>query len=206
MVINKKGEEFNYESNKFYIGQIVYANNESAYEGLIGTIKEIRDGKDKNTDNETPDIYVRFEEPCGHFVKKYEDRFSELYGEKKTIDEICLDEVIMAPSMLVTAEDLECISEKTRQVTDEKTYVVVEEWFVNDESGLETYGSFSLEDAKGCLARLKEKERTEGCVYDWQESGESVTEDDSEGCYAAYIEGYYCSAHYSLTVKEIKRQ
>ena len=65
---------------------------ESEYGGLYGTITEIRDGEDKETENETPDLYCSFEVPvmpCE--VKKLEEIFSDLYDEPKTIDDIILD-------------------------------------------------------------------------------------------------------------------
>lgn len=84
-------------------------------------------------------------------------------------------------------------------------YVVIEEWFVNDESGHEVYGAFGLEEAKAHLKELKEKEQNSGCVFDWNEAGEKVIEDESEDYYEAYIDGWYCSAHYSLTVHTCKK-
>ena len=193
MIIKEMGKEFYYEGNRYYVGQVVCANNESVYEGLVGKITEIRDGEDKDTENETPDVYVAFNMPDSCDVKKYEERFSKLYGEEKTIDEICLDLVIMAPSMLTASED-----------NTETSYVIVEEWYVNDESGREVYGSFDLEDAKAHLKELKEKEQNTGCVFDWKEAGEKIVEDESEDCYEAYIDGWYSSAHYSLTLHKCK--
>ena len=63
MILNKPGETFEYEGRKFMIGDQIIANGKSVYEGLFGTITETRDGEDKETENETPDLYCRFEEP-----------------------------------------------------------------------------------------------------------------------------------------------
>ena len=86
------GAEFEYEGVKYVVGQPVVATAESEYEGLHGTITEIRDGEDKETDNETPDIYCEFEPP--------EEVFSDLYDEPKELEDIILDLVIMAPGMV----------------------------------------------------------------------------------------------------------
>ena len=200
MIRNKVGEELKYGGKRYYIGQVVYANNISDYAGLIGSIKEIRTGKDKDTENVTPDIYVSFDKPVGEDIKVYEDRFSKLYGERKTIDEICLDLIIMAPEMLTTVTE---IFAQLVKRANEKLYVVIEEWTVDYESGLEIYGAFNYHDAKRRLKELKENERRGGCVSDWKDC-EKLQEDISKDNYTAYIDGEYSSNHYSLFIKEIK--
>lgn len=62
---------------------------------------EIRSGDDCETENDTPDIYCAFDPPTSeNMVLELESRFSALYGEPKTMDDIALDSVIMAPEML----------------------------------------------------------------------------------------------------------
>ena len=91
MLINKTGAEFQYNGMAFKIGEKIIANSQSEYSGLIGHILEIRDGEDKETENETPDIYCEFDVPSLPYdVKALEKHFSELYGETKKIDEIPL--------------------------------------------------------------------------------------------------------------------
>lgn len=90
-----------YEGVGYHVGDRIIGTNESEYEGLTGVITEILDGEEKETENETPDIYCCFEEPTDpDEIKKLERIFSSLYKEEKSLDEICLDEVIMAPSMI----------------------------------------------------------------------------------------------------------
>lgn len=68
------------------------------YAGLKGSITEIRTGADKETENETDDIYCCFDFPDTEVeIHLLEKHFSDLYGEKKTRDDICLDLIIMAP-------------------------------------------------------------------------------------------------------------
>lgn len=101
MIINRIGAEFKYKGVTYVIGASIVGTPKSEYEGLYGNITEICDGKDKETENKTPDIYCSFETPvlpCK--VKELEERFSELYQEPKTIDNITLDLVIMAPEMI----------------------------------------------------------------------------------------------------------
>ena len=52
---------------------------------------------DKETDNEGKDIYVSFETPDDkEKIKIIEERFSKLYRQPMTIDNITLDLVIMS--------------------------------------------------------------------------------------------------------------
>lgn len=113
MLINKTGAEFQYNGMAFKIGERIIANSQSEYSGLIGHILEIRDGEDKETENETPDIYCEFDvPPLPYDVKALEKHFSELYGETKKIDEIPLDCIIMAPEMLDTMTTIQENQEK----------------------------------------------------------------------------------------------
>lgn len=101
MIINKLGEKFSYGNVEYTIGAPIIGTDQSEYCGLYGCITEIRDGDDKDTENETPDMYCEFDPPTSaKEVEALEEVFSDLYGEKKTIDEICLDSVIMAPDMI----------------------------------------------------------------------------------------------------------
>ena len=101
MILDKQGETFTSAGKTFAIGGMVFANAEDEYSGLVGHIIEIRTGEDKETQNSFPDVYCNFETPQkpGEIVE-LEERFSEIYAEKKTIEDICLDYVIMAPEML----------------------------------------------------------------------------------------------------------
>ena len=119
MQINKSGETFIANGRIFTIGGIVWANNGSDYCGLFGRITEIRDGADKETDNEGPDIYCDFDIPeKDYMVRQIEDRFSKLYRMPKRIDEVPLDSVVMAPEMLEpVAETLPETNEKLFALT-----------------------------------------------------------------------------------------
>lgn len=105
MILNKYGESLKIDDRVFTVGGRVFANESSEYSGLYGKIVEIRTGADKETDNEGIDIYVSFEEPEDELIAELEARFSELYREPKTINEIALDLVIMSPEMLDIIEE-----------------------------------------------------------------------------------------------------
>lgn len=105
MTINKRCDELLYEEKTYRVGDRIIATDESEYGGLYGVITQICDGDDKDTDNDTPDIYCSFEKPENKDkVAEIEQRFSKAYGEEKKIDDLALDLVIMAPSMIRVLE------------------------------------------------------------------------------------------------------
>ena len=63
MIINKDGMRYTYNGTTYTIGAVVVATEESEYQGLYGLITEIRDDVDRETENDTPDIYCCFEPP-----------------------------------------------------------------------------------------------------------------------------------------------
>ena len=63
MLINKPGAEFLYNGITYRVGDVIIGSDQSEYAGLIGSIFEIRDGSDKETENDTLDIYCSFEPP-----------------------------------------------------------------------------------------------------------------------------------------------
>lgn len=107
MILNERGCGFDYEGTRYVIGQTIVGTNASEYEGLYGVITEIRTGDDKETENDTPDLYCSFdppELPCE--IKRLEEVFSDLFGVPKRLDDIILDLVIMAPEMIKPMPEL----------------------------------------------------------------------------------------------------
>ena len=58
MIINRPGATFTYEDVVYTIGEKVFANGTSDYHGLVGHIYEIRDGEDKETENDGQDFHL----------------------------------------------------------------------------------------------------------------------------------------------------
>ena len=101
MLLDKIGDTIKIGNMEYCVGMRICATEASEYSGLYGYISEIRDGEDKDTENETVDIICGFFPPADEpKIKAYEEIFSDLYGEKKTIDEIVLDNVVMSPEMI----------------------------------------------------------------------------------------------------------
>lgn len=101
MIINCNGATFEHAGVTYTIGASVVGTDQSEYEGLTGYIYEVRDGADKETENETPDLYCNFDPPDDPAeIAELEAVFSGLYDEPKTLEDIILDCVIMAPDMV----------------------------------------------------------------------------------------------------------
>ena len=194
MIINTPGAEFEYEGVVYKIGGPVVGTPESEYEGLFGSITEIRDGEDKDTENETPDLYCTFDPPvlpCE--VRKLEKVFTALYDQPKTLDEIVLDEVIMAPSMVKPLDDLKACRHHPM------IYILMEDWAVDSEEGNSSEAYTDFEDAKRMLVQKLEEERESGCIPQWIEKSE-FEEYSTPTSYECYLDGEYCDNHYALSI------
>ena len=197
MILSKSNEQFNYNGEKYYIGQRIIGTDQSEYEGLLGTILEIRDGEDKDTENETPDIYCSFDAPeMPHEVEKLEKTFSDLYDEPKKLEDICLDEVIMAPEMVESLE---------RDCPKIKVYVLVEDFAHKGESGFTFSVHSSLKEAQKQMRILVANEADGGLVSDLRDRDDRV-EDSNEHSYKIYADGFYCEEHYAVEIKEEQMQ
>lgn len=197
MLLDKVGEAFYHEGKKYVIGERIIATDASEYKGLFGRILEIRDGIDKETENDVPDIYCEFEEPVlKSDIWNLEQRMSGLYGERMTLEDISLDLVIMGPDMIITIAEIEDNS----PIAD--IYILTEDWAVNDNYGHSTGAFTSLEMAQLSMKQMLTKEKQEGCIPVWSDEADFV-EDESDMSYSAYREGFWCESHYELTIQKL---
>lgn len=196
MIINRPGATFEYESVVYTIGETIVGTAESEYDGLFGSITEIRDGDDRETENETPDFYCTFEPPVlPHEIKELEATFSDLYDSPKTLDDICLDEVIMAPSMV---EPISHINGNRRRVP---IFVVREDWSVKGECGNQTFFFTDYQDARRKFRELLMEETENGSISDWSGSDKLQIETGKE-FYECWINDEYFENHYKISINE----
>ncbi len=200
MILNENGKSFEYDGITYTIGDTIIGTNASEYEGLIGTITEIRDDDDKETENETPDIYCSFEVPIfPEDVKQLEETFSDLYNEPKTIDDIVLDMVIMAPEMILSTD-------KRHQDTKKiKVYAVTEDWANNDNYGYDMTLFATEKEAMKEFKTIVATESLNGIISDIKCSSSYVEESGAKS-YECYIDGFQIDNHYTVTVKEKELQ
>lgn len=194
MIMNKSGAQFEYAGTIYTIGGRIVGTESSEYAGLYGVITEIRDGEDRETENDTPDLYCAFDVPalpCE--VEELEKCFSDLYNHPMKLEDISLDCVIMAPEMVQPLEDPQkhCMT----------VYELQEEWTVNDEysGAIELYAEQA--DAKFALTQKlrEEQEQEEGCISLWKNQKDFVEESTSLS-YECYMDGEYCDNHYHIWI------
>lgn len=178
-----------YKGTTYRIGTQIVVKEQSEYQGLFGTITEIRDGE-----NEAPEIYCSFEAPvlpCE--VKELEERFSALRHESKTIDEIDLDSVLMAPEMICLLDDLE----KCRLYP--MVYVVMEEW--GDDDGYNRVHQICTDhnDAKRAMIQQLKAQLEDDDIQRWRKDDDFV-EESTPDSYECYIAGEYSVKHYAISI------
>lgn len=208
MILNRNGDVLEYEGKKYTVGELIYGNTYSEYEGLFGVITEIRDGKDKDTENPTPDIYCAFEKPNSPYdIERLQKRFSDLYGEKKKWGDIAFDEVILSP------EEVLIVGSGDMEGGKQTVYLLIEDWATNDNTGI-SIDVFSTEEEALFNFRLKLRdEYKSGVIGEWnnadntddkagEENSENLVIESSENNFSAYWDGWYSREHYSLSIQQ----
>lgn len=194
MILNRNGATFTYDGITYTIGDRFVATSESAYEGLFGTILEIRTGNDKSTNNDTPDFHCEFIPPAiPAEVVALESRFSALYQQKKVLDDITLDEVIMAPEMIrvINPNGVHSIT----------VYTVHEEWVLKGDYGENRFPTLDLDHAKLKMTELIHNDRAEGCISEWRAHGAVEEDVTGENYYECWVHDEYCENHYKVSIE-----
>jgi len=92
-------------------GDLVISMPSDEYGCLVGTVTEIKPlgSNDRETDNETDDVYVDFSSQnySNKRQMEIERQFAELYGGHRPIEDLPLDMVIMAPNTLIKITGIE---------------------------------------------------------------------------------------------------
>ena len=192
MIITEPKAEFLYEGETYRIGATVIANEKSSYAGLVGEIREIRTGEDKETENETPEIFCRFELPkLSADITELEKRFSDDCVTKKKIEDIPLDSVIMSPEMLICPDN---------NRNKEEIYVLTEEWANDGDGGFNTEVFSDYDAAKAALNVALDREMSYGLIKKWKDKDSFKFEEDGDS-YTAWVDGYYTELHYTLKIE-----
>ena len=196
MIYNKPGEEFLHKGVCYKVGGRIIDNEASDYAGLFGNILEIRTEDDRETDNDTPDIYCAFDPPVLSTNRlALEQTFSQLYHEQKHIEDLCLDMVIMGPEMVIPLE-------YPAQIYPTGTlYTVVVHWAIDGEYG--SYEAIFTErtDALHQFHNDLREEFLDGSIPRWKESSRFV-EEESANSYECYLDGEYCENHFSIMLEQ----
>ena len=194
MIINRNGTEYEYNHHYYKIGETIIATEESEYAGLVGVIYEIRDGDDKETENDTPDFYCAFEPPVlPQEVEKLEQVFSALHGTLKKLEGISIDMVIMAPEMIRPYHEVQT----SGYTTD--IWIVTEDLAINDMCDTDTHLFPTRESAELHLRRLINEFFTYDNPASWR-TETNFEEEAGELYYKAWLDGDYRENHYEVAI------
>lgn len=197
MIINKDGMRYTYNGTTYTVGAAVMATEASEYQGLCGIITEIRDGVDRETENDTPDIYCCFEPPLfQEEIRELEQRFTELYQSPKKLDEITLDMVIMAPEMVrvISADPKECKACELYLLTTHCTTNL------DSSSFTELYADYDA--GRFALLQSVREEQQDGCVKDWA-AKDALEEEYCTDFYEAWHRDEYSEKHFTASVEKL---
>ena len=197
MIINQEGMRYTYNGMTYTVGAAVMATEASEYRGLYGTITEIRDGSDRETENDTPDIYCCFEPPLfPKEIQELERRFTELYQSPKKLDEITLDMVIMAPEMVrvISADPKECKACELYLLTTHCTTNL------DSSSFTELYADYDA--GRFALLQSVREEQQDGCVKDWAER-DALEEECCTDFYEAWHRDKYSEKHFTASIEKL---
>lgn len=111
----------------------------------------------------------------------------------KTLLAVALDCVIMSPSMILTANN----NAPTMNV-----YLLYEHWAVDCESGNSLSIYSDLYEAKANLEKSLTAEIESGCISDWLNDDNYITE-TTDLSYEGWIDGRYCENHYSISIEKL---
>ena len=128
-------------------------------------------------------------------IRKLEERFSQIYGSPKSLNDICLDSVILAPDMVKPVSSIE------DEAKECNVYVLEEDWAANDDYGHDVDIFTDLNSAKISMLKQLKKEMKDGCIPDWKDDDDYIEETD-ENSFECYIDGYYSERHYSISIVE----
>ena len=196
MIINRIGAQFTYEGVTYTIGDKIFSNDTSDFRGLFGYIKEIRTGDDRETDNDTPDFHCYFYPPFEpKAIAELESRFSDLYRSPKKVEDIALDEVIMAPDMIQVVAS----AKSTHMIT---AFRVEESWVIKGEPGMEVTPALDEMQAKQRMAELIHNESTEGCIVEWRDDPQFEVE-ITPTFYECWLRDEYCENRYQVKITPI---
>ncbi len=192
MVLNNYGEVFEHKGRKFTVGEVIFCTKESDYEGLVGLLMEIRTGDEKETDNKTLDLYCSLKMP-DLTENRARERLQKLSGNGA--EEPNLDQVIMAPDMILMSEEF------YRQRKTKPVFLLIEDWAFRDNYGFTTEVFTTLEDAQHAFEMKLRYEDSYGVLSYLFGETDTVLE-NAEDSYVGYTDGRYCESHYSLCIEK----
>jgi hypothetical protein len=194
MILCKTGKKFVHGDTTFMIGDYVYGLEGSAYNGLVGTIRQIRTEDDKETDNPGPDIYVDFQLPVMEKDRaELKTRFSALQAQPVELETINLDSVIMSPCMISP------FNAQKSSLSEVQAFALQESWANGIFADSKTWVFSDIKDAQRLMRSRLAMESEIGLLTKFRTDPGFVAE-DSEDEYRCWLDNRYDEAHYCLKI------
>ena len=198
MIYDREGAVCYHGGREYRVGDRIVANAESPWEGLYGTIIEIRDGDDRDTENDTLELYCSFLPPIHpDEISRVEKKFSAVRGAETAMENIPMDMVIMAPEMIWSLDR----NDADRKIT---IYLVREEWVLDHDGGVDIHLFTDRNHAKMAMLRMVHEDMVDGCISRWRDKGDFESEIKVDS-YEYWLHDSYHENHYqvSLTAQEL---
>ena len=194
MILKENAQPYLIGERMYCVGDLVYANRHSEYEGLFGRIIEIRDGKDKLTELSAPELVCAFTKPVlPDVIHRLERRISRRDRRPKMLHEIDLTRVILPVEATTVIEDENPVS------YDVGCFRLNVEWIID---GSKSTFSLLFSDYLAARKRFMDMLETEinsGCIDAWSRCDEFFVNCDKEW-FECWLVGQCDSNHYRIAL------
>lgn len=194
MILNENAQPYLIGEKMYCVGDLVYANQHSEYEGLFGRIIEIRDGEDKLTESADPEFVCAFAKPVlPDVIHHLERRLSRRVRQPKMLHEIDLTRVVLPVEGITVIEDENPVS------YDIGCFRLNVEWVID---GSKSTFSLMFSDYLAARKRFMDMLETEinsGCIDTWSRCDEFFVNCDKEW-FECWLVGQCDSNHYRIAL------
>ena len=192
MILTEKGQFIEYEGGKYAIGDRIQCMNGTAFENLYGTIKEIREGSDKETKYVGPEKNCTLDMPVMEKeVEEFEKNFYPINDKKKLLRDNSFDDIVLSTDMLRVLPNVlnDCKRISLFEVIEDLAY---------ERCGFHSQKIFSeYDDALVYFHKLIQSERKESFISKNLDNKKLVVKNGTDYI-EAYIDGKYTANHYKL--------
>lgn len=196
MILNEFAQPYLIGEQLYSVGDLVYANQHSEYEGLFGHIIEIRDGEDKLTTADSPELVCAFTKPVlPDVIHRLERRISRRDRQPKMLHEIDLTRVILPLEATTVIEEENPIS------YDVGCFRLNVEWIIDGNKSTFSLMFTDYISARKRFMDMLETEINSGCIDAWSRCDEFFVNCDMEW-FECWLVGQCDSNHYRIALDQ----
>lgn len=196
MILKENAQPYLIDEKLYCVGDLVYANRHSEYEGLFGRIIEIRDGQDKLTLSTGPELVCAFTKPVlPDVIHRLERRISHRDRQLKMLHDMDLSREVLTVKSVTVIEDENPVSFEV------ECFRLNVEWIIN---GVKSTFSLLFSDYLAARKRFMDMLETEiksGCIDAWSQCDEFFVNCDKEW-FEGWLVGQCESNHYRIALDQ----